>query len=408
MRKLLSLLLLAAILGTAGWFAWNRIHTMDPSEDVSPPRESPPPPPEVETIRRGTICDLRVFPGTIMPRPQHVIAPKVAGRLKAVVVSLGQAVQPGDIVAQVTDNDLRQQVELAESTLTVAKLSVELQRLSLNLAERKRERIRQLWEQHVASEMSWDDADANYTIQAAQHKMSIARMTEAELQLRWAEGRLADANISVPLDIGDGAWFVSDIKAEVGAMMAVNMPLVAVVDLSRVIGVIHVSEQDYSTLHLGQAVSLGVDALPGVDFAGNILSIAPALQESTRPALRDEARLARIEIEIPNLQFRLRPGMAMQVRITFSQQEDATLLPRSALIDRDGKTGILWVDPTTRLVRFVPVTPDVQTADTVSIRETDLTGEVVTSGHDQLSDGAPLPQRVPPPPAITDTPPDTP
>jgi hypothetical protein len=81
-------------------------------------------------------------------------------------------------------------------------------------------------------------------------------------------------------------------------------------------------------------------------------------------------------------------------------------VPREALVQRNGHSGVFLVDPTTKTAKFVPVEVDIRTSDLVSVTDEGLSGTVVTLGHHLLSDGTTLILSTPSTPA-DDTPSDT-
>jgi len=396
MRRALITLAVAAVVGLIGWLVWRRWHEPPPEAGGGGAgggrgRGAAAVPVETAPIRHGPIRDLRLFTGTIEPRASYVVAPKVGGRLLALEVNLGDPVTTGALIAQLDDEEYRQQVAQAEAAREVAAATVEQQRTSVALAERERERLRRLWERQAAAESAWDAADAEQKIQAAKLKVALAQLAEREAALKADQVRLAYTRISLPQDAAGGRWFVAERHVDEGAMLAANTPLVTVVDLARVIVVIHAIERDYPELRLDAPVELETDAHPGRSFAGRIVRIAPTLQAATRQA--------RIEVEADNGELALRPGMFVRVRIEFAKREAATLVPRAALIRHNGRMGVFLADRTAGVARFAPVTPEIEQDELVAIAEKELSGEVVTLGQHLLSDGSPvlLPSATPDP-----------
>ena len=80
-----------------------------------------------------------------------------------------------------------------------------------------------------------------------------------------------------------------------------NAPIVSILDIHSLTAVIHVIERDYSKVRVGQKVIVTTDAFPGSTFTGKIVRIAPLLKETSRQA--------RVEIEVPNRDRLLKPGM---------------------------------------------------------------------------------------------------
>jgi len=117
-------------------------------------------------------------------------------------------------------------------------------------------------------------------------------------------------------------------------------------------------------------------AYPGKVFAGVIRRIAPLLKESSRQA--------RVEVEIPNGDHLLKPGMFVRAQVEFARHAEATLVPISALVRRDGKEGVFLIG-VPRLLRPVhPVTTGIINGETAEVMAPAISGEVVTLGNHLL------------------------
>ena len=91
-------------------------------------------------------------------------------------------------------------------------------------------------------------------------------------------------------------------------------------------------ERDMRRVPVGTAANVEVDAYPGETFKGRVSRVAPVFDPATRTA--------EIEIEVPNVGYRLKPGMYSRVQLTISTRGDAITVPRNALIDLSGRTGV--------------------------------------------------------------------
>jgi multidrug efflux pump subunit AcrA (membrane-fusion protein) len=144
--------------------------------------------------------------------------------------------------------------------------------------------------------------------------------------------------------------------------------------------VIHVIERDYPKFQEGLEAVISTDAFPMRTFTGKVIRIAPLLKEKSREA--------RVEIEIPNDQKLLKPGMFVQVQIQFGVHENVTVVPTSALAKRNGTEGVFLADLQEKRARFIPVTVGIVTGTLAEVMSPSITGAVVTLGHHLLEDGA--------------------
>ena len=76
----------------------------------------------VEPVRRLTLADESEWTGSLAPRSQFIVAPKVSGRLDMLAVDMGDEIRRGDLVAVLDSEEYEQQVAQAQAELDVAML----------------------------------------------------------------------------------------------------------------------------------------------------------------------------------------------------------------------------------------------------------------------------------------------
>ena len=133
---------------------WQLFQRMPGQAEGSPTRTSVPVAVEVEPVRKGTIRDIGVYTGTLLPESQFTVAPKVAGRLEKILVDIGDEVQRGQLIAMLDDDEFVQQVDQARAELDVARANIEESSSELGLRQRELERVRILREKKIISQWS--------------------------------------------------------------------------------------------------------------------------------------------------------------------------------------------------------------------------------------------------------------
>lgn len=104
--------------------------------------------------------------------------------------------------------------------------------------------------------------------------------------------------------------------------------------------------------------------------------------------LKESSRQARVEIEVPNPEQLLKPGMFVRAKIEFARHDNAMLIPFTALVRREDKEGIFIADLNNLKARFVPVTTGIINGELVEVIEPKISGLVVTLGNHLLEDGS--------------------
>jgi len=387
MKKAVGIFIVLALIGLLGWQVHRRASTS--SQGAKRQRPAIAVAVEVAPVQRATIRDIGRFAGSLLPKSYFVVAPKIAGRLEKLMVNIGDFVKRGQLIAVLDDEEYAQQVEQARAELEVAKATVAEGRSMLDMAQREFERAKALRQKKIASESELDAALAQFKTQDAKHKVALAQVAQQEAALKAAQVRLSYTKIRAWWEDGSGPRVVGERFVDEGAMLKANDPIVSVLEIQTLTGVIHVIERDYSEVRVGQETLMTTDAFPGKTFTGKIVRVAPLLKEASREA--------RVEIEVPNRDGLLKPGMFIRAQIEFARHQNATVVPSAALAKRNGQQGIFVADTQNRKAHFVPVTVGVVNAQLAEVVKPPLSGYVVTLGQHLLEDGASitLPEALP-------------
>lgn len=336
----------------------------------------------VAPVQLGTVRELRTFSGTLIPRAQFIVAPRIAGRLERVFVDLGDPVRRGQLVALLDDAEFVQQVEQARAELEVARANLKEARSDLDIAEKDFVRIESLRAQDVTTQAELDLARSKHLAQQARLMVAEAQVNQRLAALRAAEVRLGYTQVRAtwPEDGHELPRVVGERFADEGATISANVQVLSVLDIAGLRAVFHVTERDYPRLYVGQAADVTLDALPGMVFAGRVSRIAPVFREASRQA--------RVELELANPERLMKPGMFIKATLELDRAEEAVLAPTAALVRRNGEHGAFLVQDDQR-ARFVRVRVGIVEGDLAQIVEpADLSGLVVTLGQHLLEDGA--------------------
>ncbi|MBN2290237.1 MAG: efflux RND transporter periplasmic adaptor subunit [Candidatus Glassbacteria bacterium] len=338
---------------------------------------------ELAPVRKADLEDVGYFTGSLLPRSQYTVAPKISGRLERVLVNIGDPVRFDQLIAVLNDDEYAQQVDKARAELEVVKANIEEARSSLEVSRREFERVRPLHQQGIASDSELDAAQARCNAQEARYKVALAQLSQREAALRESLVRLAYTEIRASWEKGDHnsqVRFVGERYMDEGAMLTPNTAIVSILDINSLIAVIHIIERDYPKVQDGMEAVITTDAFPGRTFSGRIARIAPLLKETSRQA--------RVEIEIPNQDNLLKPGMFIRAKIVFGTRRQATVIPLVALVRREGRQGIFLADTQSLKVRFVPVALGIVNGELAEVVEPAVSGSVVSMGQHLLEDGA--------------------
>lgn len=286
--------------------------------------------------------------GSLLPDEAVTVTTEIAGRIERIAFREGQRVAAGDLLVQLDASVLK--AELARS------------RSELTLSRANNERFAKLAREGMASPRSRDEA--------------LAALQAAEAGIALAEARLAKTTIRAPLS---GVVGLRSVSA--GAYVEPGQAIVELADTDPMKLDFRVPELALPALRNGQQVNVAIDALPGRRFEGTVYAIDPIVEVGGR-AIRLRAR-------IPNPKGELAPGLFARVEIVVDRRERAVLIPDSAVFARgdkryvyrvvDGKARLTEIGLGVRRPGRVEVLAGLSEGDTV-----------VTAGHQQLRDQAPV------------------
>jgi RND family efflux transporter MFP subunit len=167
-------------------------------------------------------------------------------------------------------------------------------------------------------------------IESAKKRLQLWNVTQeqiAELQ------RTRQATDTITL-LSPFRGVVQSVPVEQGKSVKVGDMLVEVADLSVVWVWADFYENELSMLQAGQTIAVTAKSYPGEKFDGTISLINPFIDETKRTA--------KVRIDIPNPDFKLRPGMYVNAELAMNMGEALTV-PVSAIMPT-GTRSVVFVD----------------------------------------------------------------
>jgi HlyD family secretion protein len=328
---------------------------------------------ELGTVTRAAINAEITVVGNLIGEATVAVAPRAAGRLQEVYVKMGDQVRRGQRIATIEDFELQEQVKQQQAAQEVSAATIRQREADLQLAKTNVERSRSLFERQLLPKQTLDDNEARYQSALAALDLARAQNSQSKARLDELQINLANTIITSPVN-----GFVSRRTVDPGAFVSQNAPVVDVVDITRVRLVANVVERDLKELQAGDTTKVQVDAYPGETFAGRIARVSPVLDPATRTAP--------LEVEIPNPDYRLKPGMYARVSILTDTKKDALVVPAAAIADLGGRRGVFQVLNDSAVFRTVQVGAELP--NMVEIVGGVQEGEqVITTGARALRDG---------------------
>lgn len=388
------------VLGLAGiaacWSAWWIVY-QDSQARISvkdAPAEASAVAVEVMPARRGSVAERLELVGSLMPQNQVQIRARVSGYITTLPYDVGDVIEAGGTAVYLDDTTEQEKVANAEAALRVVQAELLANQAQLALAEQSMVRQQGLRDSGAGTQQQYEQAQSALKIAEAQVALGEARVSESASLLQQAKLALQDLRVSSPI-----RGVVATRLVDVGDLAQPETPLLSIVDLETLETVVHVVEKDYSKLQPGNVAEIHVDAYPECSFQGIVRRIAPVVDPDTRTAA--------VQIEVPNPDEMLKPGMHARVGIVYESRPRSEYVPVGAVVEkgRDPAVFVIAGDPPQAEQR--PVTLGISNGRVVEIIDGVQEGEdVVTLGQRLLTHGQTVHAlRVPWPPSLDPEPP---
>ena len=301
--------------------------------------------------------------GTLQAVRQTTVKAKVAGDVAGLQVREGEAVRAGQVIAHIDSPDLK-------ARLIDRQGAVESARAQLALAEKTRAMNLRLLSDKFISQNAFDGTESTYNV-------ARGNLKSAEAQVQVAQNALADADVVAPL-----TGIVSKRHVQTGEKVAVESPILTIVDLKDLEVQAMVPAIDVPELTAGMPVELRVDGFGERRFEGRIDRINPSTEPGTRAII--------VYVSLPNPDAALRNGMFATGRIALAASAPAATLPMTAVRSEAGQSYVWTIDKGKLARRIVMTGRRDETNARVEIK-TALPAEtpVLAARFDNLKDGAP-------------------
>lgn len=285
-------------------------------------------PPLVEVVRArsGALPITERVTGTVKARNQVEIRAEVDAPIVEVYVRGGEAVRKGQPLVRHRDVELREQLRRAEADVQVAEAAARQERARAGEVEAQVRRSRTLAAEKLISEAELETLEAQLAAARAAADEAAARIAQARAIADERRAALSRTIVRAPVD-----GRIGQRNAEVGMLARADTLLFLIGDLDRVIVEIPLTQEVLVKVRDGAPVLIQAG---GDSRRATLSRISPFLSAGSRSAIA--------EIDLPNDDGRLRPGMSVNVDVVSGQSQAATLVPLSALHE-DPRSGRLSV-----------------------------------------------------------------
>jgi RND family efflux transporter MFP subunit len=313
--------------------------------------DAPPPLPTVSTAtaHTGYIANQLTVAGVFQPFQEIDVHGKVSGYIRHIYVDIGDRVHQGQTLAVLEVPELQAEVAGARAGVTqtqqnIARLQNEVAREQASYAavHANYTRLKQASDQQpgLVAAQELDDVLARDRTAAAQVDAAKSAVAAAEGQLgvsRAENLRVSSmenyATITAPY-----SGVVTMRYADTGSLIpagtaeGLNQAVLRLAQSDVLRLRMPIPERDVSMVHEGSVVTVNVQAT-GQQFPGTVVRFTRDVSNETRTMMT--------EVDIPNPNLTLTPGMYADVTFNLQEKKNALIVPASAISQGDQPTVML-------------------------------------------------------------------
>lgn len=319
-------------------------------------------------LHKKSIQETLDLVGTVIPFKEVAVAARRGDEVSSSSLVLGKFCRQDEVVIQLYDQYVLAQLAAAEAGVIQAfnvyeklrkgtrtqkvlelEAAVKAAESQLNNARKEFDRMQELQKTGSITQQNSDrivsaKEQAVAGMEAATQRLNLARegsQSEDILAAKSAyhialanrdQAKLAveHSTIKAPFD-----GFISQIFVEQGEQVGNGKPLFSIVDTSRLFLKLEIPQSYISRLANDQVVKISFDTYPD-KLEGKVSEISPNADPVSRTYL--------VKVLFENRDFRIKPGVFAHSTIILEDKPDALVLPRNAIVERNGEHGVFIIE----------------------------------------------------------------
>jgi RND family efflux transporter MFP subunit len=342
----------------------------------------------VGTVKASDSTMLVTLPGTTLAFTQANIFARASGYIDKRNVDIGDDVKEGQLLAQITAPELDHQIAQAEATLGQTQATLRQNQANADLANvtwgRDKPLVDKGW---VTQQQGTIDQQ---TVNAQQAAVGVAQSNIAAQQAQLSVLRQQKDYQSVVAPF-DGV--ITQRNIDVGSLVqadATSGTFMFTIMQDNVIRIqVYVPQDQAFGLAPGVEADVRVPEIPDRTFPGKVTRLADALSSGTRTLLT--------EIDVPNPDGALSPGVYCTVELHIPRKVPSLIVPSEAIIFNADGLHVAVLEDGTAHFRKVTVTRDFGT--TVDVSDgVKAVEQVILNPPVDLADGSKVQARAETPP----------
>jgi RND family efflux transporter MFP subunit len=309
---------------------------------------------------------------------QTTIYARVNGYVKQFNVDIGDHVKAGQLLAQIETPELDQQLAAAQAKVDAVDAQIKVAQSDVHFADVTLNRYKDA-PRGVVSELERDQRASDSQASAAKLSAAQSDLASANAEVDRLKTLIGFQKVIAPFDgvITERHVNLGDLVTSGSTSNTSSLFELAQFDTMRVY--VDVPQASAFEIHVGDPGSATCREFPGRVFGGKVARTASAFSNASKTM--------RVELDIPNKDLTLVPGMYVMAECNVDSPRPELQIPAAALVFRSGGPAVAVVDADNR-VSFHAVTIGRDMGSTVQIAKGLNADDVVAMNiSNQITDG---------------------
>jgi RND family efflux transporter MFP subunit len=279
----------------------------------------------VAAVRASDGFSTVSLPATTTAFEAATIFARTSGYIEKRYVDIGDKVKAGSLLAEITAPELDHQIVQAQATLTQDQATLQQTQASRELAQVTNARDSNLVKQGWLTLQQGDNDRLTLAAQQAAVGVAQSNIAAQQAQIKILDQEKAYQRVIAPFD-----GVVTQRNIDNGSLVQSGSTLMFTVMHSNVIRIqLFVPQDEAFGVTPGVEAVVHVPEIPGRNFPGKVTRIASALQPGSRTLLT--------EIDVPNPDGALSPGIYCTVDLHIPRKTPSLIVPADAVVfDQNG------------------------------------------------------------------------
>jgi HlyD family secretion protein len=292
-------------------------------------------------VQQGEIVAEVMGTGTLEAHVKATVSSKISGRIVKVLVDQGDRVHFGQLLVRLDDEELKQQVAIAQANQETAQAAIERLKADklratavANQAGTHHDRVQTLVEKNAVTKEELDRSTESFAIAEAGLSRAEAAITEgqneliaAQKTLAYHQARLSDTRVTAPFE-----GLIVRRQRDPGDVVVPGSSILTLISTDVLWISAWVDETEMVNLVPDQTARVIFRSEPGRSFPGKVVRLGKETDRETREFI--------VDVRVLELAENWAVGQRAEVYIETHRKASVVLLPAKYVVRRNDGAGV--------------------------------------------------------------------